>query len=102
MREGHGGGDGLLRCMSTDVMARSDRLFPARSRWKLSRDHAAQLRATLQQFAQPKSAVSHPLRRPKAVWLLPQLQAEVAYSNVTADGMLRHGVLKGLRHDLKD
>jgi ATP-dependent DNA ligase len=48
-----------------------------------------------------KAPVSHPLRKPKPVWLLPQLQAEVAYSNVTADGMLRHGILKGLRYDLK-
>ena len=32
----------------------------------------------------------------------PQLQAEVAYSNVTADGMLRHGILKGLRLDLTE
>jgi bifunctional non-homologous end joining protein LigD len=49
------------------------------------------VRATLQQLARPKAPISHPVRRPKAVWLLPHLQAEVAYSNVTADGMLRHG-----------
>src|SRR5215831_472774 len=58
-------------------------------------DPAAELRVTLQQFVQPKAPASHPLRRPKAVWLLPHLQAEVAYSNVTADGMLRHAMLKG-------
>ena len=59
-----------------------------------------ELRATLPQFIQSKPPLSHSLRRPKAVWLLPQLQAEVAHSNITADGMLRHGILKGLRYDL--
>jgi bifunctional non-homologous end joining protein LigD len=64
-------------------------------------NQATELRSTLQQFIQGKPPLSHSLRRPKAVWLLPQLQAEVAYSNVTADGMLRHGILKGLRYDLE-
>ncbi len=65
----------------------------------LTLDQAAELRATLREFAQAKAPVSHPPRRPKAVWLLRHLQAEVAYSNVTAESMLRHGVLKGLRYD---
>jgi hypothetical protein len=35
------------------------------------------------------------------LWLLPRLEAEVAYSNVTSDGMLRHGPCsRGLRADL--
>jgi hypothetical protein len=38
---------------------------------------------------------------PIANWLLPQLQAEVASSNVTFDGLLRHGILKGLHYDLE-
>jgi bifunctional non-homologous end joining protein LigD len=66
----------------------------------LTLDQAAELRTTLLRFIQPKALLTHPVRRPKAIWLLPQLQAEVAYSNVTADGMLRHGILKGLRYDL--
>jgi bifunctional non-homologous end joining protein LigD len=48
-----------------------------------------------------KATLSNPVRKPKAILLKPKLQAEVARSNVTADGMLRHGTLKGLRHDLK-
>ena len=40
--------------------------------------------------------------QPREIWLLPHLQAEVAYTNVTADGMLRHGILKGLRPDLRN
>ena len=46
------------------------------------------------------AAVSHSLRKQKEFWLLPHLQAEVSYSSVTA-GMLRHGILKGLRFDLE-
>jgi ATP-dependent DNA ligase len=30
----------------------------------------------------------------------PEISAEVSYSNVTAGGILRHGMLKGLRYDL--
>jgi hypothetical protein len=33
--------------------------------------------------------------------LLPQLEAEVSYSNVTAGGMLKHGIHKELRYDLE-
>jgi len=32
---------------------------------------AAELRTTLQPVIQPKAAVTHPLRKPKAIWLLP-------------------------------
>jgi ATP-dependent DNA ligase len=38
--------------------------------------------------------------RAKKIWLQPKIEAEVSYSNVTAAGMLRHGILKGLRYDL--
>jgi hypothetical protein len=34
----------------------------------------------------------HPVRGVrKATWLLPHVQAEITYSSVTADGMLRDG-----------
>ena len=60
---------------------------------------AVEMRALLQPLARPEAPPGVG-RKPRSTWILPKLQAEVSYSNVTADGMLRHGILQGLRHDL--
>jgi bifunctional non-homologous end joining protein LigD len=38
-------------------------------------------------------------KKPKATWLEPVIEAEVAYSTVTENGLLREAVFKGLRED---
>jgi hypothetical protein len=53
------------------------------------------MRLLLQPLIRPGKGV-----RRKVTWLEPKLQAEVSFSNMTAAGMLRHGILKGFRHDL--
>ena len=53
----------------------------------------AELHSVLQPFIRAKA-------KRKVTWLRPEIVAEVVYSNVTAGGMLRHGMLKGLRYDL--
>jgi ATP-dependent DNA ligase len=57
---------------------------------------ATELRAMLAPLSKPAGSGA----KRKVFWLLPQIEAEVTYSNVTASGMLRHGILKGLRYDL--
>jgi bifunctional non-homologous end joining protein LigD len=57
---------------------------------------AAEMRALLAPLIRPEKGA----RRRKVTWLEPKIEAEVSYTNVTAAGMLRHGILKGFRHDL--
>jgi len=56
---------------------------------------ATELRVILEPFVRARSTA-----RRKVTWLRPEIEAEVAYSNVTPGGILRHGILKGLRYDL--
>lgn len=45
------------------------------------------------------SPLSHPIKKPKATWVEPQVCAEVAYGGVTDDGLLREPVFKGLQKE---
>jgi ATP-dependent DNA ligase len=56
---------------------------------------AAETCTLLEPLIRPRKGV-----RRRVIWLEPKLEAEVSYSNMTAAGMLRHGILKGFRHDL--
>jgi bifunctional non-homologous end joining protein LigD len=47
-----------------------------------------------------KSALSIPVKKPKATWVEPVVNAEIEYSAVTDDGVLRAAVFKGLHDDL--
>jgi hypothetical protein len=40
------------------------------------------------------------VKKPKATWIRPEVGAEIEYSGVTDDGILREAVFKGLRDDL--
>lgn len=61
---------------------------------------AEEVREALDPHIQKKSPLSVPVRKPKATWLQPAVQAEVAYSSTTDEGLLRHATFKGLREDL--
>jgi bifunctional non-homologous end joining protein LigD len=56
---------------------------------------ATMLRAKLDAIATPKCAVPG-LKTKGAVWVRPDLQAEIAYRGVTTAGELRHASFKGL------
>jgi bifunctional non-homologous end joining protein LigD len=58
------------------------------------------LRERLDPYITSTSALSVPVKKPKATWVRPALLAEVEYSAFTADGLLRAPVYKGLRDDL--
>lgn len=58
------------------------------------------LRERLDPYITPKSPLSIEVKKPKATWVRPELQAEVQYSSFTSDGLLRAPIYKGLRDDL--
>jgi len=41
-----------------------------------------------------------PVKKPKATWVEPVVEAEIEYSSLTADKLLRAPVFKGTRKDL--
>jgi bifunctional non-homologous end joining protein LigD len=54
------------------------------------------IRERLDPLIIPHSALSSPIKKPKATWVQPLVRAEVAYTGVTEDGLLREAVFKGL------
>jgi bifunctional non-homologous end joining protein LigD len=60
---------------------------------------ARDLRERLDPFIRKDSPLSEPVNKPKATWVEPVIEAEVAYSTLTENGLLREAVFKGLRED---
>jgi bifunctional non-homologous end joining protein LigD len=58
---------------------------------------ARDLRERLDPFIRKDAPLSEPVKKPKATWVEPVLEAEVAYSTVTENNLLREAVFKGLR-----
>lgn len=61
---------------------------------------AQDVRERLDPFITRVSPLSVPVKKPKATWLKPDVLAEVEYSALTEEGMVRAAVFKGLRDDL--
>ena len=61
---------------------------------------AREVRERLDPLIRKTSALSVPVKKPKATWVDPVVNAEIEYSAVTDDGLLRAAVFKGLRDDL--
>ena len=60
---------------------------------------ARDLRERLDPFIRKHSPLSEPVKKPKATWVEPVIEAEVAYSTTTENALLREAVFKGLRED---
>ena len=75
-------------------------LYAGKVRTGYTEEIARELRERLDPFVISKSPLSEPVKKPKATWVEPVLKAEVEYSGVTDDGLLREAVFKGLRDDL--
>jgi bifunctional non-homologous end joining protein LigD len=58
------------------------------------------LRERLDPYIINASALDEPIKKPKATWVEPALDAEVHYSAMTEAGRLRAPIYKGLREDL--
>ena len=60
---------------------------------------ARDLRELLDPFIRMDSPLSEPVKKLKATWVEPVIEAEVAYSTVTESALLHEAVFKGLRAD---
>jgi bifunctional non-homologous end joining protein LigD len=66
-----------------------------------SGDAARALRARLEALRVPKSPLTVAVKKPKAVWVKPEVLVDVEYRAVTSAGkLIRHGSFKGIREDL--
>ena len=58
------------------------------------------LRERLDPYIRKTSPLSVQVKKPKATWVEPVVQAEIQFSGTTSDGLLRAPVYKGVRDDL--
>jgi bifunctional non-homologous end joining protein LigD len=61
-----------------------------------SRTVSSQIRKQLDTVVSPKSKLTKPVKKPKAVWVEPSFVAEVEYRDITSEGLLRQSSFKGL------
>jgi bifunctional non-homologous end joining protein LigD len=61
---------------------------------------ARELREKLDALIVRTSPLAVPVKKPKATWVKPIVDAEIEYGALTDDGLLREAVFKGLRDDL--
>jgi bifunctional non-homologous end joining protein LigD len=61
-----------------------------------SRTISSQDRKQLDTVVSPKSKLTKPIKKPKAVWAEPSFTAEVEYRDITSEGLLRQSSFKGL------
>jgi bifunctional non-homologous end joining protein LigD len=61
-------------------------------------DHktAAAIRRALEPLARPMSSLTAPVKKRDTTWVEPRFDAEITYSEVTNDGMIRQPSFKGL------
>jgi bifunctional non-homologous end joining protein LigD len=60
----------------------------------------AQVRERLDPLIVKRSPLSEAVKKPKATWVKPEVDAEIEYGDITDDGLLREAVLKGVCDDL--
>jgi bifunctional non-homologous end joining protein LigD len=61
-----------------------------------SRTVSSQIRKQLDTVVSPKSKLTKPVRKPKAIWVEPAFTAEVEFRDITSEGLLRQSSFKGL------
>jgi bifunctional non-homologous end joining protein LigD len=76
-------------------------VYAGKARTGYSEATARELREQLDPLIMERSPLSEPVRKPKATWVEPALDAEIEYGGLTDDGLLREAVFKGIRDDLK-
>jgi bifunctional non-homologous end joining protein LigD len=78
----------------------SDRLlYAGKLRSGFTEAVARDLRERLDPLIRKESPLSEPVKKPKATWMEPVIEAEIAYSTLTENNLLREAVFKGLRED---
>jgi bifunctional non-homologous end joining protein LigD len=64
-----------------------------------SRTVSSQIRKQLDTVVSPKSKLTKPVKKPRAVWVEPSFSAEVEYRDITSEGLLRQSAFKGLKRN---
>jgi bifunctional non-homologous end joining protein LigD len=77
-------------------------LYAGKVQGGFTMDETREVRERLDPLIRKTSPLSVRVKKPKATWVEPTMLAEVRYSSVTQDGLLREPVFKGLREDLAD
>src|SRR3954451_2246416 len=75
-------------------------LYAGKARSGYTETVARELRERLDPLIRKTSPLSVPVKKPKATWVEPKVDAEIEFSAITDDGLLRAAVFKGLRDDL--
>ena len=75
-------------------------LYAGKVHHGLSRDSTLDVMRRLKPLIQPTQALTKKVKKPKAIWVKPDLLAEIEYRAQTETGKLRHPSFKGLREDL--
>ena len=91
---------GLLRSISVGA-SKAKLLYAGKARTGYSEATARESREQLDPLIVETSPLSEPVRKPKATWVQPALDAEIEYGGLTDDGLLREAVFKGIRDDLR-
>jgi bifunctional non-homologous end joining protein LigD len=74
-------------------------LYAGKVRGGFSEAEARDLRERLDPLIRKDSPLSEPVNKPKATWVEPVIEAEVAYSTLTENNLLREAVFKGVREN---
>lgn len=75
-------------------------LYAGKVRTGYTETIARELRERLDPLLRRTSPLDVPVKKPKATWVEPTVDAEVEYGALTDDGLLREAAFKGLREDL--
>ena len=76
-------------------------LYAGKVRSGFTEAEARDLRERLDPLIRKDTPLSEPVKKPKATWVEPVLEAEVAYRTMTEHQLLREAVFKGVREDLE-
>jgi bifunctional non-homologous end joining protein LigD len=76
-------------------------LYAGKARTGYTEAVAREVRERLDPLIRKKTPLSVAVKKPKATWVEPVVEAEIEYSSFTDDGLLRAAVFKGLRDDVK-
>jgi bifunctional non-homologous end joining protein LigD len=75
-------------------------VYAGKARTGYTHEVAREVRERLDPLIVKRSPLSEPVKKPKATWVEPVVDAEIEYGGITDDGLLREAVFKGLRDDL--
>ena len=76
-------------------------LYAGKARSGYTETSARRLRELLDPHIRKTSPLDVPVKKPKATWVEPVVDAEIEYSTITGDGLLREAVYRGVRDDLE-